>query len=127
MDVSAGGLAALAAAKGSVMGVVNFAGGRGSRGPEMVCGGTELIRAAGLYGRASRVPELWIYSENNHFFGPVVARHLFDAFNAAGGQATFVAAPPYADDGHKYIADIKAWKPRVDTFLRQIGFLPPMK
>jgi hypothetical protein len=71
------------------------------------------------------VPELWIYSQNDHYFGPTLAHRLFDAFTKAGGQATFVAAPAYGDDGHKYFDDVASWKPAVDGFLRQIGFLPP--
>jgi dienelactone hydrolase len=127
MGVSAGGWASLAAAtKGGVLGVVNFAGGRGSSGPDTVCKEDNLIYAASSYGGASpHVQELWIYSQNDHFFGPSLAHRLFDAFTTAGGQATFLAAPPYGDDGHKYFDDVSAWKPTVDRFLRQIGFLSP--
>ena len=127
MGVSAGGWASLAAAtKGDVLGVVNFAGGRGSSAPDTVCNEDDLIYAAGRYGAESRhLPELWIYSQNDHFFGPSLAHRLFDAFTTAGGKATFMAAPAYGDDGHKYFDDVNAWKPTVDGFLRQIGFLPP--
>ena len=126
MGVSAGGWASLAAAtKSGVRGVVNFAGGRGSQGPDRVCGEAELIHAAALYGGASHVPELWIYSENDHSFGPALAHRMLDAFTKAGGQATFLASPPYSDDGHKYFDNVTDWKPGVDAFLRQIGFLPP--
>ncbi len=126
MGVSAGGWASLAAAtKGGVRGVVSFAGGRGSNGPDTVCNESQLILAAARYGKASRpVPELWIYSQNDHFFGPALARRLYDGFTAAGGQATFVAAPPSGDDGHNYFNDVAAWKPTVDRFLRELGFLP---
>jgi dienelactone hydrolase len=124
MGVSAGGWASVAAAtSGGVRGVVSFAGGRGSSGPDEVCGEDQLVGAAGRYGAASRAPELWIYSQNDHFFGPALARKMFAAFTGAGGRATFLAAPPYGEDGHKYIADIGSWKPQVDRFLRQIGFL----
>jgi len=127
MGVSAGGWASLAAAtKGGVLGVVNFAGGRGSSAPDTVCKEDNLISAAGRYGADShQVQQLWIYSQNDHFFGPSLAHRLFDSFSTAGGKATFVAAPAYGDDGHKYFDDINSWKPTVDGFLRQIGFLPP--
>ncbi len=125
MGVSAGGWASLAAAtKGNVRGVINFAGGRGSTGPDTVCNEADLIYAANRYGTDSQhLPELWIYSQNDHFFGPALAHRMFDAFTTAGGKATFVAAPPYGDDGHRYFDDVTTWKPTVDNFLRQIGFL----
>ncbi len=124
MGVSAGGWGSVAAAThGGVLGVVNFAGGRGSRGPDDVCGTDELVGAARRYGAASHVPELWIYSLNDRFFYPALANRMHDAFVEAGGQAVFVAAPPFGDDGHHYIQNISSWKPEVDQFLKQIGFL----
>ena len=124
LGVSAGGWASLAAAtSGGVRGVVNFAGGRGSSGPDSVCREDRLVSAAGLYGGASHAPELWIYSQNDHFFGPPLAKRLYAAFTAAGGRATFIAAPPFGEDGHKYIAAVASWQPEVDRFLRQVGFL----
>lgn len=125
MGVSAGGWGSIAAAskplKGLV-GVVNFAGGRGSRGPDDVCKPDELVAAAASYGRGSRVPELWIYSVNDRFFGPELAQRLHRAFTAAGGQARFVAAPAYGEDGHRYIRAMESWAREVDAFFLQVGF-----
>jgi hypothetical protein len=74
------------------------------------------------YGRASRVPSLFIYSENDHFFGPPLARRMYEAFVSAGGRAEFVAAPPSGLDGHGYFARaMDDWSPRVTGFLRRIG------
>jgi len=124
IGVSAGGWASVAAGTRSrVLGVVSFAGGRGSRGPDDVCREEALVAAADQYGRSSRVPELWIYSVNDHFFGPALARCMHAAFIGAGGRATFVAAPAYGDDGHKYFADIASWKSEVNDFLRGTGFM----
>jgi dienelactone hydrolase len=124
MGWSAGGWASLAAAtKGGILGVVNFAAGRGSKGPDEVCEPEHLVEAARRYGKASRVPELWIYSLNDRFFGPDIAHRMYDAFVAAGAKAEFVAAPAFGDDGHRYFTAIPAWRGRVDKFLRSIGFL----
>jgi len=124
MGVSAGGWGSVAAAtRGGVMGVVNFAGGRGSTGLDHVNAEPALISAAAQYGGASHVPELWIYSANDQFFYPALAQALFQAFANAGGQATFITAPAFGDDGHRYISDIPDWRPEVDGFLRKIGFL----
>jgi dienelactone hydrolase len=124
MGVSAGGWASLAAAtQGGVLGVVNFAGGRGSRGTDAVCAEYNLVDAAGRYGKESHVPELWIYSENDHYFYPALAQRLYQAFISSGGTATFITAPAYEEDGHHYIRNISSWKVEVDGFLAKIGFL----
>ncbi len=124
MGVSAGGWASIAAAtQGGVLGVVNFAGGRGSAGPDNVCAEDRLVEAASRFGSSSQAPELWIYSRNDHYFGPELAKRMFEAFSSAGGRATFISAPAYGDDGHHYFRDVAAWKPEVDAFLRRIGFL----
>lgn len=122
---SAGGFGSLAAAAQRLEGllaVVNFAGGRGSRGPDDICGESRLVEAVGRYGGAARVPTLWIYSVNDRFFGPEVARRMHRAFTAAGGSAEFVQAPAIGLDGHAYFATAMAdWAPRVEGFLRRVG------
>ena len=125
MGVSAGGWASVAAgSRRHVLGVVSFAGGRGSRGPDDVCDESALISAIGRYGATSRSPEMWIYSVNDRFFGPALARRMFGAFTAGGGKATFVEAPAYRNDGHAYFNNISAWMPQVTGFFRTIGFTP---
>lgn len=124
MGVSGGGWASLAAAThGGVLGVVSFAGGRGNRGYEQVCQQDKLVEAAGRFGAATHVPELWIYSTNDHVFGPELANRMFKAFTNAGGQAVFRTAPPYGRDGHAYIEDVSSWRGMVDSFLKIIGFI----
>lgn len=121
---SAGGWGSLAAAsQGGVMGVVDFAGGRGSPGADTVCGEENLLLAAARLGSTSPAPELWIFSRNDHFFGPALARRLHEAFTVAGGRAELVIVEPYRDEGHAYIDDTTSWTPRVARFLRQIRFL----
>jgi pimeloyl-ACP methyl ester carboxylesterase len=125
---SAGGFGSVAASSTPFPGlvaVVNFAGGRGSMGPDDVCGEDRLVEAMGRYGAASRVPELWIYSQNDLFFGPALARRMHAAFTKAGGHAEFFTAPPTGDDGHGYFAWMtRHWAPRVEEFLRRVRALP---
>lgn len=126
MGVSAGGWGSIAAASQEIaglLGVVNFAGGRGSLKSGEVCSPEALVAAAGRYGGGSRVPQLWLYSSNDRFFGPEIANRLHRAFQEAGGRAEFVAAPPFGEDGHRYIRAIEQWRGRVDIFLTAIGFL----
>jgi dienelactone hydrolase len=122
---SAGGFGSVAASATpfeGLVGVVNFAGGRGSLGPEQVCGEGRLVEAMGRYGAAARVPELWLYSANDRFFGPALARRMHHAFVSAGGTAELVEAPAHGIDGHGYFArEMDDWSPRVQAFLRRIG------
>jgi dienelactone hydrolase len=124
---SAGGFGSVAAASTPFPGlvaVVNFAGGRGSRAPRQVCGEDRLVEAMARYGRRSRVPELWIYSANDHFFGPELARRMHGAFVGAGGRAEFFQAPETGADGHGYFAWMtRDWSPRVEDVLRRAGAL----
>lgn len=125
---SAGGFGSVAAASQDfegLRGVINFAGGRGSQGDDDVCREARLIEAIARYGRAARVPELWIYSTNDRYFGPGLARRMHAAFVLSGGSAEFVPAPPTGLDGHGYFARaVDDWSPRVADFLRRIGAAP---
>lgn len=124
---SAGGFGSVAAASQAFKGlvaVVNFAGGRGSLGPDQVCGEHRLVEAMSRYGRDARVPTLFLYSVNDRFFGPALARRMHAAFNGGGAAAQFVEAPASGLDGHGYFARrMDDWAPRVEAFLRRAGAL----
>ena len=47
------------------------------------------------FGENAHVPSLWIFAENDHFFGPHLARQMFDAYTAGGAPAEFDAAPSF--------------------------------
>ena len=122
--VSAGGFASIAAAAQpppGIVAVLNFAGGRGSDAPDSVCDADALVAAFGELGRTVRVPTLWFYAENDHFFGPTLAQRFFASFTAAGGAGTFVKLPAFGADGHMLLSQegVALWRARVDTFLRQ--------
>ncbi len=128
VGVSAGGFASLALAANPPPGlkaVISFAGGRGSRGDDDVCQENRLVAAFGTMGRTSRVPSLWIYAENDLFFGPALARRFWEAFTREGGRADFVTAPANGKDGHfLFSAAIPQWTPAVDAFLSRNGLAP---
>jgi poly(3-hydroxybutyrate) depolymerase len=121
---SAGGFGSVAASAGNfegLVGVINFAGGRGSLATDIVCGEDRLVEAMARYGRSARVPELWLYSANDRLFGPALAHRMFKAFVIAGGNAQFVQAPPIGLDGHAYFARaMDDWAPRVRAFLARL-------
>jgi dienelactone hydrolase len=123
---SAGGFGSLIAASRmpeGLVAVINFAGGRGSPRPDEVCGPHFLVDAIGHFGRTARVPTLWVYSENDHFFGPKLAREMFEKWTGAGASAEFIAAPPYGEDGHNLFggATIALWRDYASGFLRKLG------
>jgi dienelactone hydrolase len=122
---SAGGLATIAAtslAPKGLVGAINFAGGRGSKQPasDALCASDRLIGAYGFYGKTSRVPTLWIYSENDHYFSPALAREMLAAFTKSGGHGELVVGPPYGKEGHGLVnGPPELWQDPVDNFLRQ--------
>ncbi|AMA59716.1 alpha/beta hydrolase family protein [Bradyrhizobium sp. CCGE-LA001] len=125
---SAGGLATVALTAQAPPGLaaaISFAGGRGSRDDDDICNPEGLVQAFASFGRTSRVPMLWVYASNDSFFGPDLARRLHDGFRASGGNATFIAAPAYGEDGHYLysVAGRPQWTPYVDTFLRERGLV----
>ena len=122
IGLSTGGLAMLGLSADPPPGlkaVVNFAGGRGSDGKDHVCNPDALIRTFGDLGKRSRVPTLWVYAANDHFFGPQLAQQLYQAFVDQGGTARFIATGPFGADGHELFSQQGApiWTPLVDEFL----------
>ena len=126
IGASAGGLAVTALAADPPPGLLagfNFAGGRGVEKPEGVCQEDRLVYAFRMLGETARVPMLWVYSRNDSFFRPALARRFHEAFRAGGGIAEFIMAPDYRDDGHYLLSarGIPQWTPRVDAFLEKHG------
>ena len=122
VGVSAGGFGSIAAASlapTGVVAVVNFAGGRGSVTADVVCKPDELVEAYGDFGKTVRVPSLWIYSQNDHFFGPDLARRMFAAFKSSGAPGELLIAPPYQRDGHNLIFGQPIWRDAVYDFLKR--------
>jgi dienelactone hydrolase len=107
-----------------VVGVVNFAGGRGSMRPDEIKDEANLIASFEVYGKSFRVPTLWLYSENDHYFGPESAQKFLQAFQVGGGQVEFVLLPPFGDDGHSsFVRAEENWYDDVYEFLQKIGLL----
>ena len=127
---SAGGLATVAAGARDlpgVVGYVNFAGGTGGnpeRSPGASCDPGQLEALYASYGRATTVPNLWVYATNDQFWGAAAPRDWHAAFARGGSPSTFVqAAAVPGGDGHGLSAHAPAlWAPAVDAFLAQFGF-----
>ena len=126
---SFGGMTAVAVAAQAPPGVVaaiNFAGGGGGNPktqPGRPCGPAQLERLAADYGASARLPMLWVYTENDRYFGPDLPKAWFEAFRKAGGVGEFVLLPPAGEDGHTlFSAFPQVWQPAVAAFLRRQGF-----
>lgn len=100
---------------------ISFAGGRGSYDKDKVCNEDRLVAAFAQLGKLSRVPMLWVYAENDHFFGPALVQKLITAFKAGGGKATLISAQPFGDEGHFLFSEKGKllWTQMVDNFLKQ--------
>jgi dienelactone hydrolase len=124
---SGGGWGAIALASQnptSVRAIIGFAAGRGGRfngKPNNNCAPDNLVEAAAQFGRTARIPMLWIYTQNDSYFGPELTKRLRTAFQAAGGNVEYHLLPDFGEDGHFMIdsADaVQLWAPLVSEFLR---------
>ena len=131
MGQSYGGATAVTMASLNPTGVqaaVNFAGGGGGdpKGrPQRPCSPQQLERMFEAYGKTAQVPMLWIYTENDMYFGPKYPKEWFDAYVKQGAPARFVQFPPHGQDGHSLFSSFpEVWTPEVLQFLQAQGFAP---
>lgn len=105
-----------------VRGLVNFAGGLRQEGCTAWRNG--LAGAAGNYGRATRLPSLWFYGENDSYFPPDISRPMHESYVAAGGPARLVAFGTFGSDAHGLFgsrAGTAIWQPELVKFLAEVG------
>jgi dienelactone hydrolase len=128
MGQSAGGFASLAAAAqapAGVVAVVNMAGGRGGNGKDGIpCAPEAMAAVMATYATTTRASVLWLYAENDKYFGPTVSSAWFGAFEKAGAKGRYVLVPANGNDGHLlfYSAQgMSIWSPIVQRFLRGAG------
>ena len=124
---SAGGVASIftagARAPQGLVAVLAFAAGRGgnpARNPGVPCAIEPLARVFDELGRAVKVPVLFHYAENDHFFNPNTSRLWYERFTAGGARADYVLQPAFGRDGHYIFSDdsgVKLWLPAVERFL----------
>lgn len=131
IGISTGGFAQVALSAAPPPGLkaaINFAGGRGSDGHEHNCDLNGLVDAYKDFGKSAHkhgdLPMLWIYSENDHWFTPAMARQFEAAYAKGGGGEQFVLAPADRDEGHHLYGHISAWSDTVQAFLKAQNLLP---
>lgn len=125
---SAGGwdtLAFVSENSSNVRAAINFDGGRGGHfqgRPNNNCRPDQLIDATGILGRTARTPMLWIYTKNDSYFGPNLSKQMFQAWQAAGGNAEYQLLPGFKQEGHllvDYPQAVAVWAPLVQRFLAE--------
>jgi dienelactone hydrolase len=129
MGQSFGGTTAIAVAAldpAGMQGAINFAGGGGGgpvSHPQQPCSQPALRTLFADYGKTARMPTLWLYSENDMYFGPRFPGEWFEAFKASGGTGDYVQFRPVSDNGHLLFSrGTELWHPRVQAFLASLGY-----
>ena len=116
VGISTGGWASLALASRNLQqvgAIVNFAGGRGGHAygrDNQICNAGNLLKTSRRFAETARAPSLWLYSENDSYFGPDLARKLASEWVSGGGLAEEHILPPYSDDGHRIADDRAGWE-----------------
>lgn len=98
-------------------GAINFVGGWMGDGLPAT---QEINRTVFVRGAPSAVSTLWLYADQDPFYGLDHSRSNFDAFTAAGGMGEFHVLPVKpAQDGHGVISDSSLWSDLVDAFVNR--------
>jgi hypothetical protein len=107
-----------------VRGVINFVGGwLGDRAPTA----NEVIQT--LMKRGARFPGemLWLYGDDDPFYGLAHSRGNFVAFRSAGGTGTLHEFPaPPGSNGHRISGYPDLWATQIESYLTRLG-LPATK
>ncbi len=130
---SVGGMTTVAAGAlnlPGVVGFVNFAGGSGGYpevSPGKSCKPGNLTETYRAYGQLAKEPSLWLYAENDLYWGPEAPRLWHESFKAGGSDTELVQTGPVAGhDGHQLLNyGGTMWRGALDAFVRKVGLLAP--
>ena len=100
---------------GEVLGVVNFCGGWYPYGPVT----TPYYANAGR-GAAAKVPQLWLYADNDRLYKEALIREYYQAFATAGGSARLEMLHGVLGDGHLLRIYPDRWQAIADKFLASL-------
>ena len=130
VGTSVGGLATVVAASGrppGLVGFVSFSGGAAGfpkERPGASCGEEELTEVFRRAGRGVLVPSLWLYAENDTYWGAKAPRAWHEAFADGGSDTRLVVTKPVPNvDGHfLMLRGGRLWSEHVDPFVTGLGF-----
>ncbi len=130
--VSYGGFATIAATAEpmpGVVGAINFVGGLGGMPqlrPGRPCQAAQSGAIMAAAGATSSVETLWLYADNDAYWGSHWPRRWHEAFTSAGGRSRLKTFPAVGDDGHRLMSrGFRLWRPEVDRFVKHLGFTLP--
>ena len=130
--VSVGGVtsvATVARAPPGLLGGINFSGGTGGSpdvDPGRPCNPHASKRYWGEIAKSAQAPMLWLYWENDKYWGADIPKTWHKAWVDGGARAQFVGFAAIGEDGHAGVnIDMDRWLPVVDGFLAQLGFDKP--
>jgi len=128
---SAGGMVSMVTAgtrnPEGLVAVLSFAAGRGGNPdfrPGVPCAVEPVAKLLESVGKNVRVPVLFHYAENDHYFNAATSRLWYDRFTAAGARADYVLQPAFGRDGHYIFSEslgVRYWLPAVEHFLAKHG------
>lgn len=122
---SHGGLATLAYGEDPHPGtrlLVNFAGGLRQTGcPQWE---EQLVEAMAGYARATKLPSMWFYGDNDSHFRPAVWRSAHQRYVEGGGRAALEAYGRFGSDAHALLGSpqgVGIWMTPLARALTQAG------
>lgn len=109
-----------------LIGGINFAGGTGGnpdRTPGNPCGVAQIANYWGTIAKSSTVSMLWLYWQNDKFWGEKHPKNWHEKWLDNGGRVEFTMFPAVGEDGHGGLnTDMNSWLPVVDAYLNKLGF-----
>jgi dienelactone hydrolase len=129
---SVGGLTSVATvgrAPAGLLGGINFSGGTGGNpdnNPGRPCNPGATAQYWGQIAKDAKVPMLWLYWENDKYWGAENPKNWHKAWVDGGGIAEFNGFAAVGEDGHSGLnISMDQWLPVVEAFLGQLGFDRP--
>jgi len=111
-----------------VVGFINFSGGAAGYPADHIgrsCSENQITRIYEIAGETNRIPNLWLYAQNDGFWGSAAPKHWYYVFSKGAnlGQSKFILTPPVeGKDGH-YLLNYggKYWGDPVSTFVKSLN------
>ena len=132
MGVSVGGLTTVATVwrkPPGLVGGINFAGGTGGdpqNRPGRPCAVAQIESLWRAKAAGATAPMLWLYWQNDLYWGADNPRRWHQAWVDGGGKAEFQSLDAVGADGHGGVGvDMDHWVPIAEGFFARIGFGAP--